>query len=149
MKIAIASDHAGFEIKEYLKEALRREGHDIADFGPQVKRSVDYPDYALQVARAVSSGGYSRGILICGTGLGMSIAANKVKGVRAAVCNTPELCRIAREHNDANILTMGGWIVAKELAHQIATVFLETPFLRGRHLRRVNKIRALERNERS
>jgi len=144
MKIGIASDHAGFELKKYLKGKLKKEGYEVIDFGPGISKSVDYPDYALKVANSI--GGkekIERGILICGTGIGMSMSANKFKEVRAAQCNSIYLAKLAREHNDANILTMGARILAKELAWEITNVFLETPFLKGRHLRRVNKIKKI------
>jgi len=145
MKVGIASDHAGFEIKEYLKDKLKKEGYEVIDFGPEFKKAVDYPDYGVKVAKSISDGEIERGILICGTGIGMSITANKFKGVRAALCNSIFLARLAREHNDANVITFGGRIIAKELAWEITKVFLETPFLKGRHLRRVNKIKKLEK----
>ncbi len=144
MKIGIASDHAGFDLKVYLKEQLKTEGYQVLDFGPEVKKSVDYPDYAARVARAIKEKQIDRGILICGTGIGMSISANRYKEVRAAVCHCPDLARVAREHNDANVLALGGRIIARELAWETTRTFLETPFLRGRHLRRVTKIKKLE-----
>jgi ribose 5-phosphate isomerase B len=143
MKIGIASDHAGFDLKDYLKEQLKAEGYQVQDFGPEFKKAVDYPDYAARVARAIGEKQVDRGILICGTGIGMGIAANKFKDVRAAMCNCPDLARLAREHNDANVLTLGGRIIARELAWETTRTFLETPFLRGRHLRRVTKIKKL------
>ena len=144
MKIGIASDHAGFEFKKYLKEKLKKEGYEVIDFGTEVNKSVDYPDYAAKVARNIEGKKIERGILICGTGIGMSMSANKFEEVRAAQCNSIYLAKLAREHNNANILTIGARIVAKELAWEITNVFLETPFLKGRHLRRVNKIKKLK-----
>ncbi len=146
-RIVIGADHAGYSLKQEIVQFLLMSGYQVEDKGTHSEDSVDYPDYALQVARAVAGGEADLGILICGTGIGMSIAANKVRGVRAALATDCYMARMAREHNDANILTMGGRVVALEMAYQIATVFLETPFVRGRHLRRVNKIRALERQE--
>ena len=143
MKIGIASDHAGYELKSFLKEKLKKEGYELVDFGPDIKRSVDYPDYAEKLSHAIQEKKILKGILICGTGLGMSIAANKFKGVRAALCPTIEYAQLAREHNNANVLALGARFVTKELAQDISKTFLETPFLRGRHLRRVNKIKAL------
>jgi len=144
MKIGIGSDHAGFEIKKFLKENLKKEGYEVIDFGIEIKKVVDYPDYAYKVAENVSNGTIERGILICGTGIGMSIVANKYPEVRASLCNSIYLAKLAREHNNANILTLGGRIVAKELAWEITKVFLETPFLKGRHLRRIKKIKKIE-----
>ncbi len=147
MKIGIASDHAGFDMKEYVKDNLVKEGYDVIDYGPDVKKSVDYPDYAAKVAEAVGDKKIERGILVCGTGIGMSISANKFPFVRAAVANSKSLAQLAREHNNANVLALGGRLIARELAVEIARIFLETPFLRGRHLRRVNKIRKLEQTQ--
>ena len=144
MKIGIASDHAGFELKKYLKEKLKKEGYEIIDFGPGISKSVDYPDYAAKVAKSIEENKIERGILICGTGIGMAMSANKFKEVRAAQCNSIYLAKLSREHNNANILTMGARILAKELAWEITKVFLETPFLKGRHLRRVNKIKKIK-----
>ncbi|MCM8757423.1 MAG: ribose 5-phosphate isomerase B [Candidatus Omnitrophica bacterium] len=140
MRIGIASDHAGFEVRKFLVNALKQEGYDIADFGPEVCRSVDYPDYAAKVGTAVQTGRIDRGILICATGQGMNISVNKFPRVRAALCNDIYLAKMAREHNDANVLCLGGRVVAKELAWEITKTFLETPFQGGRHRRRVNKI---------
>ncbi len=149
MKIGIASDHAGFELKEYLKENLKKEGFDIIDFGPSVKKAVDYPDYAEKVAKAIQKKDISFGILICGTGIGMSICANKFKGIRAARCCSPYDALLAREHNDANILTLGGRLLGRELSLEISKVFLSTSFLKGRHLRRINKIKRMENEKNS
>ncbi len=143
MRIGIASDHAAFETKEFLKQALKKEGYEVIDFGPEICKSVDYPDYAAKVGYALQEGRIERGILLCATGQGMSITANKFPAVRAAVCNDLYLAQMARQHNDANCLTMGGRVVAKELAWEIVKVFLETPFQGGRHMRRVNKIRKI------
>jgi ribose 5-phosphate isomerase B len=143
MKIGIASDHAGFYLKASLVKRLKKEGYDVEDFGVGRMKRVDYPDYAEKVARAVSSGTLQRGILICGTGIGMSIAANRFRGVRAALCDNPYIAEIARSHNDANILALGGRIVAEELAWEITKTFLETVFSGGRHYRRIRKIEKL------
>jgi ribose 5-phosphate isomerase B len=145
MKIAIGSDHAGYDLKESVKAGLKEEGYDVVDYGPAEKKSVDYPDYAELVARAVVSRKADRGVLVCGTGIGISIAANKINGARAARVSTIDDARLTREHNDANIITFGGRIVAPALALEMTKTFLETPFLKGRHLRRVNKIKALEK----
>lgn len=144
MKIGIASDHAGFDLKDVLCGRLRAEGWDVIDFGVDVRKSVDYPDYAEKVGAALAARRIDRGILICGTGIGMSIVANKMPGVRAALCVTTEYARLAREHNDANVLTLGGRFIAGDFAWEITQVFLRTPFLGGRHLRRVNKIKRLD-----
>ena len=145
MKIGIGSDHAGFCLKEQIRKALIKTGYDVVDFGTRNNKSVDYSDYAVKVARAVAFREIDRGILICGTGIGMSITANKIRGIRAALCNDLFCAKLSRLHNDANILAMGGRILAGELAWEITQTFLETPFTAGKHLRRVNKIKALEK----
>ncbi len=144
MQIGIACDHGGFELKEELKTYLRSIGHEPVDLGTFSKDSVDYPDYAIQVAEKVSKGDLEKGILICGTGIGMSIVANKIRGVRAALANDLYSARFCREHVDANILVLGGRIVGKELAKEIVKIWIETPFAGGRHQRRLEKIEALE-----
>ncbi|MCM8809291.1 MAG: ribose 5-phosphate isomerase B [Candidatus Omnitrophica bacterium] len=144
MKIGIGSDHAGFELKEYLKESLKKEGYEIIDYGPEIKKVVDYPDYAEKVAKGILSKEIEFGILICGTGIGMDIVANKFKGVRAARCCTTYDAVLARQHNDANVLTLGGRLIGKGLALEIVKEFLSTTFTKGRHLRRVNKIKKIE-----
>lgn len=140
MRIAIGADHAGFILKDQLKARLAEAGHELADFGPQSADSVDYPDYAAQVARAVASGDAERGILVCGSGIGMAIAANRVRGVRAAACIDLYSAELCRQHNDANVLTLGSRIVALPLAEAILERFLATPFEGGRHARRVAKL---------
>ncbi|MCS7180377.1 MAG: ribose 5-phosphate isomerase B [bacterium] len=147
MKIGIASDHAGFELKEYLKESLKKEGYSIIDYGPEVKKVVDYPDYGEKVARGIQNKEIDYGILICGTGIGMDIVANKFKGVRAARCCSIYDAVLAREHNNANVITLGGRLIGKDLAFEIVKIFISTPFTKGRHLKRVNKIKRIE-NER-
>lgn len=144
MKIAIGSDHRGFALKEALKELLGELGHEWVDFGCQGENPVDYPDIAKPLAEAVAAGEYQRGILICGNGVGMSIAANKVKGVRAALCQNGFTARLARQHNDANVLCLGSWCVGRGLAEDIVRVFLSEDFEGGRHARRLEKIRAME-----
>ncbi len=146
MKIAIASDHAGFEMKEIIKPFLKNLKHVVKDFGTNDKKPVDYPDFALKVANAVSKNKYERGILFCVTGLGMSIAANKVNGIRAVLCYDTETARLSREHNDANILTIGARMIDVENVKEIINVWLKTNFLGGRHLRRIEKIRDIEKN---
>jgi len=144
VRIAIGSDHAGFRLKETVKASLAQKGLDVVDLGTTSDASVDYPDYARAVATEVASGASDRGILICGTGIGMAMAANKVKGIRAAPVTDLESARLGREHNDANVLTLGARITPPELALEIVQVFLDTPFAGGRHQRRIDKIAAME-----
>jgi len=136
----IGADHAGFELKELLLKNLLAKGVRCEDAGTFGLESVDYPDFAFKVARAVSKGRAALGLLICGTGIGMSIVANKVPGIRAALCNDLYTARMAKAHNNANILTMGSRVVGPGLAQEIVQTFLETPFEKGRHLRRIKKI---------
>ena len=145
MQIGLASDHGGFELKEAVKAFLKSIGAEPIDLGTFSEDSVDYPEFAAQVAEKVSTGRFERGILICGTGIGMSIAANKFRGIRAALVNDLYSSRFSREHTDANILVMGGRIVGKDVAKEIVRIWLETPFAGGRHQRRLQKIEALER----
>ena len=145
MKIAIASDHAGFELKEKIKKLLEELEYEYEDFGTDSEESVDYPDYALKVAEAVAKKECDMGILICGSGIGMCMSANKVPGVRAALCSTVEMARLSREHNDANVLTMGARLIDEATAKEIVKVWLKTEFLGERHLRRVNKMKDIER----
>ncbi|HHU31726.1 MAG: ribose 5-phosphate isomerase B [Zhaonellaceae bacterium] len=144
MKIAIGSDHGGFALKEKIIKFLEENNYHYKDFGTYDAASVDYPDYALQVAEAIAQGDYDRGILVCGTGIGIGIAANKVPGIRAALCNDTFSARASREHNDANILTIGERVVGPGLALDIVKVWLESEFSGGRHSRRVEKIREIE-----
>ncbi|MFQ6082968.1 MAG: ribose 5-phosphate isomerase B [Candidatus Aminicenantia bacterium] len=144
MKIALGSDHAGFELKEKIKDYLTSKKIRFKDFGTFSLESVDYVDYGEKVAKAVSQGEYDRGILICGTGLGMTIVANKFKGIRAALCHNEYTAQMSRAHNDSNILIMGGRVVADETAFRIVEVWLEAPFERNRHLRRIKKISKIE-----
>jgi ribose 5-phosphate isomerase B len=145
MRIGIACDHGGFGLKEDLMGLLKTMGIDPVDFGSFDETSVDYPDLGIQVAEKVSRGELERGILICGTGIGMSIVANKFPGVRAALSNELYSTRCSREHNDANILVLGGRVVGPGLAREIVKVWLETPFSGGRHQRRLDKVTALEK----
>ncbi|MFB3853349.1 MAG: ribose 5-phosphate isomerase B [Vicinamibacterales bacterium] len=145
MRIAVGADHAGFGLKEEVKRILERLGAQYEDFGTMSQDAVDYPDVAGRVARAVSDGSFDLGVLVCGTGTGMAMAANKVPGIRAASVNTAELARLSRSHNDANILALGGRFTSPAAAEQIVRAFIETPFEGGRHERRIQKIRALER----
>jgi ribose 5-phosphate isomerase B len=144
MKIAIAADHAGFVLKEKLRQTLAEDGHEVADFGPAGTDSCDYPDYAQPVAREVAEGRADRGILVCSTGIGMAIAANKVAGVRAAPAVSEDEVRLTREHNDANVLTLGARYLDPEQAWKMTRLFLHTDFAGGRHARRLAKIAQME-----
>ncbi len=147
MKIAIGADHAGFALKEKLKAALEAKGEQVVDFGTNSLESTDYPDYASKVAHSVSRGEFDRGILVCYTGVGMSIAANKVKGIRAALAYNEEEVQLTRAHNNSNVLAIGAKYNTPEEAEKLVNAFLETPFEGGRHERRVNKITAIEEQE--
>ncbi|MCS7043451.1 MAG: ribose 5-phosphate isomerase B [Bryobacteraceae bacterium] len=142
MKIAIGADHAGFFLKEQLRRELTAAGHDVRDFGAESPESSDYPDFARQVAQAVAAGECERGILVCFTGVGMSIAANRVPGVRAALAYNSDVVELTRRHNDANVLTLGAKYLNAARAMEWVRIFLETPFEGGRHERRVRKIDA-------
>jgi len=144
MRIAIGSDHRGFDAKRRLVLMLRQLNHEVQDVGPEGIESVDYPDYAYQVAKSVSDGRVDRGILICGTGIGMCIAANKVKGVRAAPCHDSITVEMSRRHNDANVLCLSADLLGDELIGRIVRLWLETEFEGGRHARRVEKIKRIE-----
>lgn len=145
MKIALACDHAGLALKLRIKEYLLKNGYEVADFGTDSDRSCDYPDFALSGAEAVASGVCDRGIFVCYTGIGISIAANKVTGVRCALCTDSTGARLTRAHNDANVLALGGGIVGSALALDIVKTFLETPFSgEEKHCRRLKKIAAIE-----
>jgi ribose 5-phosphate isomerase B len=145
MRIAIGSDHAGFAMKQMIAGLLSELGHSYEDFGCFNSNSVDYPDIAQPVAEAVSKKSFDRGILVCSTGIGMSIVANKVPGIRAAVCHDTFSARRAREHNDANVLCLGEWVIGQGLMREIVTTYLSADFAGGRHARRVEKIQAMER----
>ncbi|MEW6376510.1 MAG: ribose 5-phosphate isomerase B [Thermodesulfobacteriota bacterium] len=147
MQIWLACDHGGFEIKEEVKAFLKSIGVEPIDMGTFNEGSVDYPDFGVLVAEKVSMGDLEKGILICGTGIGMSIVANKFRGVRAALVNDLYSARFSREHIDANILVIGGRVVGKDLAKEIVRVWLDTPFAGGRHKRRLEKIEALEKEK--
>ncbi len=147
MKIAIASDHAGFEEKERLKPLLKELGIEFEDLGTGSTESVDYPDYARKVAEEVSQGKVDQGLLVCGSGTGMAIAANKVPGVRAAVAWSEEIARLAREHNDANVLALGARTTPTEKLPGIVRAWFNAKFDVGRHERRVEKIREIEQKE--
>jgi ribose 5-phosphate isomerase B len=145
MKIAVAADHAGFALKEQLRRRLAQEGHEVVDFGATSAESCDYPDFAQPAARDVAQGRSDRGILVCSTGIGMAMAANKIAGVRAAPAQSEDEVRMTREHNDANVLTLGAKYLDEERALELIHVFLNTEFAGGRHARRVAKIARLER----
>jgi len=146
-KIGLAADHAGFEEKEKVKKTLDELGIEYVDLGTTSADSVDYPDYAKKVAEGVASGEYDQGVLVCGSGTGMAIAANKVKGVRAAVAWSPEIASLARQHNDANILSLPARFVTEKDAENIVKAFFAADFEGGRHERRVDKIRELENED--
>ncbi|MCL4441954.1 MAG: ribose 5-phosphate isomerase B [Firmicutes bacterium] len=144
LKLAVGCDHGGFKLKEEIRKLLQEKGYDFKDFGTFSEESVDYPDIALEVARAVRDGHFDRGILICGTGIGIGIVANKLPGIRAALCHDTFSARASREHNNANILTMGERVIGPGLARDIVNIWLETDFAGGRHARRVQKISDIE-----
>jgi ribose 5-phosphate isomerase B len=144
MKIALGSDHAGFELKEDIRSYLDEQGVDVVDVGTHREEPVDYPDIGARVAEKVSRGEVHRGILVCGSGIGMSIVANRFPGVRAALCHDLYTARISREHNDSNLLVLGGRLIAKDLGREILKVWLATGFQGGRHQKRLEKITALE-----
>ena len=144
MRIAIGSDHAGFELKTHLVSVLQGSGHEVVDLGTHDPEPVDYPPICAEVGRRVADGRAERGVVVGGSGQGEQIAANKVQGVRAALCNDLYTARMSRSHNDANVLAMGGRIVAAGLAEEILTVWLSTPFEGGRHQRRIDQISEIE-----
>lgn len=144
MKIAIGSDHGGYDLKEQVKTWLQEMGHEVEDFGCYSKESCDYPDFGAAAARAVASGQCEKGVVICTTGIGISMTANKVKGIRCALCGDPWSAEMTRRHNDANMLAMGAGVVGPQLARQILEAFLTHDFEGGRHQRRVDKLMALE-----
>lgn len=145
MKIALGSDHAGFKLKEALKGFLISRDFKVLDEGTYSEDSVDYPDFAKKVANDIKSKNADFGILVCGTGIGMSIAANRIKGIRAALCLFPEMARLARLHNDANVLVLPGRLISSELAQWITEVFLSERFEGGRHEKRVKKIEEMDK----
>ena len=148
MRIAIGADHAGFPLKEDLIAFLGTEGHETLDMGTDSEAPVDYPAFCAAAARAVVAGDADRAIVLGGSGQGEQIAANKVHGIRAALCHDLYLARLSREHNDANVLAMGARVVAPAYAHEIVSVWLATPFAGGRHVPRIEQIAAIEREER-
>jgi ribose 5-phosphate isomerase B len=144
MRIAVGADQGGYQLKQQIIESPALQGHQVLDLGIHELKSVDYPDIAAMVARAVANGEAERGIVICGTGIGVSMAANRVPGIRAALCTDCYMARMAREHNDAQVLCLGGRVLGAGSAQDIVQVFLSAEFEGGRHARRVNKIIALE-----
>lgn len=144
MKIALACDHGGLELKRAIAKHLESKGCEIEDFGTHTADSCDYPDYAAPAARAVADGRCDRGILVCTTGIGVSITANKIRGIRCALLSDPMSARLTRQHNDTNMMALGQGAVGEKLALEIVDIWLETPFEGGRHQRRVDKIMALE-----
>lgn len=145
MRIAIGNDHAAVELKRQIAAYVKELGHDVENYGTDSSDSCDYPVYGEKVGKAVASGAADLGILICGTGVGISIAANKVRGIRAAVCSEPVTARLVKEHNNANIIAFGARIVGIEMAKEIVKAFLSAEFLGGRHERRVNMIAGIEK----
>ena len=144
MKIVVGSDHAAYELKEAIKEKLTGEGHEVIDVGCDSTESVDYPKYGHAVGRAVASGEAERGIAVCGSGIGISIACNKVPGIRAALCTSVEMAEMCRRHNNANVVCMGARMISQELAFDIIDKWMTTEFEGGKHLRRINEIEDLD-----
>lgn len=144
MRIAIGSDHRGYHLKEKLSNILRTKGHEVSDEGTDVTEAVDYPDFAAIVGKKVSDGTVDRGILICGTGIGMAITANKFPGVRAAACTDEVTAEIARRHNDLNVLCLSADMLSPRVVERMVEIWIETEFEGGRHLRRVEKIKKIE-----
>jgi len=147
MNIVIGSDHRGVEIKRRLLDVIRSMGHQVLDIGTEGAESVDYPDFAYEVAKRVSKGEMERGLLICGTGIGMAMAANKVRGVRAACCQDVLTAEMSRRHNDANVLCLSADLTGEDQMAQMIRIWLETPFEGGRHTRRIEKIAKIEADE--
>lgn len=144
MRIALGADHAGVALKDQIKALLDERGDDYTDFGTASRDPVDYPDYAIKVAREVASGAFDRGLLFCGSGIGMAIAANKIPGIRAAPVVDEVSARLSREHNDANVLSLGERLTPLDQARRFVQIFLDTPFAGGRHERRLAKITELD-----
>lgn len=147
MKIAIGNDHVGVELKKHLTEYLQSQGHEVVNFGTDDTASTHYPIYAARVAKAVLSGDCDKGVLVCGTGLGISISANKIRGIRCAVCSEPVSAALSRQHNDANIVAMGARMIGPVMAENIVDTFLNTQFQGGRHQLRVDMMTRLESGE--
>jgi ribose 5-phosphate isomerase B len=142
--IALAADHRGLHLKETLKDLLKSKGYEVKDFGTNSQESCDYPDYGIPAAQAVAEGQAFQGVLMCATGNGMAMSANKVKGIRAALCFTPEMARLARAHNDANVLVLAADFISEQMAKEILEVWLGASFEGGRHERRIGKVKKLE-----
>ena len=138
--IGVAADHGGYALKQAIKEEILAAGYDVEDLGTDSEESVDYPDFAEKLVHAISDGRVSRGVLVCGTGIGISIAANRHPGIRAALCYDEETAELARQHNDANVLCLGGRKTGNDLARRMLKIFLDTAFEGGRHARRVGKL---------
>ncbi|HZR13836.1 MAG TPA: ribose 5-phosphate isomerase B [Acidimicrobiia bacterium] len=149
MRVAVGSDHAGYPLKHHLVAVLKERGHEVDDLGTSSEEPVDYPPFCAAVARAVASGEADRGIVLGGSGQGEQITANKIRGVRAALCNDLYTARMSRQHNDANVLSLGARIVAPELAEEILQLWLDTAFEGGRHVRRLEEIAEIEEAERA
>ncbi len=149
MKLSVAADHRGFQAKERMKTFLAELGHEAEDFGTSSAEPCDYPDYAYPAAKAVAEGQVERGILFCGTGIGMSLTANKVRDIRAALCHDEVTVDMARRHNDANMLCLPADLLGEKQMMQIIRIFLEAPFDGGRHLRRINKLIKIEQEQSS
>lgn len=147
MRIVVASDHAGVELRQVMAEEAAELGHEVVDLGPAPGESIDYPVNGAKVGRLVAAGEYDRGLLVCGTGVGISLAANKVHGIRAVVCSEPYSAAMSRAHNDANVLALGARVVGAGLARQIVNIWLTTEFEGGRHARRVDLITEIEGSE--
>lgn len=146
MKIGIGSDHGGYELKEHIKEFFKDQDIEFVDYGTYSEESVDYPDYGEKLSKAVVAGEVDKGIAICGTGIGISIVCNKVKGIRCALCGDTYSARMSVEHNNANVLALGARVIGKDLALEIVTTWLKAEFQGGRHERRINKISGIEAN---
>lgn len=144
MKIGLGSDHAGYELKEYIKEFLEKENIEYVDFGTNSTESVDYPEFGAKVAEAVRNGECDKGIICCGTGIGISISANKIPGIRCALCSDCYSARMSIEHNNANVLALGARVIGKDLAIEIVNTWLKAEFQGGKHERRINKIKDIE-----
>ena len=147
MRIAIGNDHVAVELKNHIKEYIEAKGHTVVNFGTDSTDRADYPVYGLKVAKAVASGECDLGVLICGTGIGISLAANKVKGIRAAVCSEPYSARLTRQHNNANVIAFGARVVGQSVAEMIVDEFLSAEFEGGRHQRRIDMISSIENGE--
>lgn len=147
MKVIIGADHGGYELKNHISKWLKDNQYEIKDIGVFTSESVDYPDIAYQVASEVAKGNFERGILVCGSGVGVSIAANKVNGIRAVLCHDPVMARLSREHNDCNVITMGGRFIAKEMAFEILDIWFNSEFTNGRHKQRIEKISEIEKKD--